>query len=92
MQAKMTGADIAEMQKLSPAEAKARRERMMQSLLEDRFKLKAHSETRQAAVFELVIAKGGPKLKEAAPDTMAGFNQATASTMVAEGRIHQGVG
>ncbi|MGH7194408.1 MAG: TIGR03435 family protein, partial [Candidatus Saccharimonadales bacterium] len=35
---------------------------MMQSLLEERFKLKIHIETREAAAYDLVVAKGGPKL------------------------------
>jgi len=35
---------------------------MMQSLLEDRFKLKVHREMREIPEFELVIAKGKPKL------------------------------
>ncbi len=35
---------------------------MMQALLEDRFKLKVHRETRPGLVYELVVAKGGPKL------------------------------
>jgi uncharacterized protein (TIGR03435 family) len=35
---------------------------MLQSLLEDRFQLKIHRETRELPVFNLVIAKGGPKL------------------------------
>lgn len=42
---------------------------MMQSLLEDRFKLKVHRETRQGGIFILTVAKNGPKLppaKEAA--------------------------
>jgi uncharacterized protein (TIGR03435 family) len=96
IQAKMSDSDIAVMQKLSPAEAKARRELMVQALLAERFKLKVHSETRQTPVFELVVAKGGPKLKDAATDAnpplgkgedgklLAGFNQATASSMAAQ--------
>jgi uncharacterized protein (TIGR03435 family) len=36
---------------------------MMQALLEDRFKLKIHRETRQGPVFELALGKGTPKLK-----------------------------
>lgn len=36
---------------------------MMQTLLEDRFKLKLHRETRQGAVYELALGKGSPKLK-----------------------------
>jgi uncharacterized protein (TIGR03435 family) len=35
---------------------------MMQSLLEDRFKLKVHRETREGPAYALTIAKGGPKL------------------------------
>lgn len=36
---------------------------MLQSLLEDRFRLKIHRETRQVPVFALVVTKGGPKLQ-----------------------------
>jgi len=36
---------------------------MMQALLEDRFKLKIHRETREVPVYALRVAKGGPKLK-----------------------------
>lgn len=35
---------------------------MLQSLLEDRFQLKAHRETRELPVYNLVSAKNGPKL------------------------------
>jgi uncharacterized protein (TIGR03435 family) len=38
---------------------------MFQNLLEDRFKLKVHRETREMAVYDLVVAKGGPKLTAA---------------------------
>jgi uncharacterized protein (TIGR03435 family) len=41
---------------------------MMRSLLADRFKLGVHSEMREMAVYALVVGKGGPKLKESAPD------------------------
>jgi uncharacterized protein (TIGR03435 family) len=36
---------------------------MMQTILEDRFKLKIHRETRQGPVYELASGKGSPKLK-----------------------------
>jgi bla regulator protein BlaR1 len=36
---------------------------MMQALLEDRFKLKMHRETREGPVYALTVAKGGPKLQ-----------------------------
>jgi len=37
--------------------------RMLQSLIEDRFQLKFHREAKQLSVYELTIARGGPKLK-----------------------------
>jgi uncharacterized protein (TIGR03435 family) len=37
--------------------------RMLQSLLADRFQLKAHIEKRQLPVYALVIGKGGPKFR-----------------------------
>ncbi len=40
---------------------------MMRALLEDRFKLKIHRETREIPVYELTVAKGGPKLQVAQP-------------------------
>lgn len=36
---------------------------MMQALLEDRFKLKLHRESREVPVYALTVAKGGPKLQ-----------------------------
>jgi bla regulator protein BlaR1 len=36
---------------------------MLQALLEDRFKLKVHRENREAPVYELRVAKRGPKLQ-----------------------------
>ena len=36
---------------------------MVQSMLEDRFQLKAHMETREGQVYNLVIAKYPPKIK-----------------------------
>jgi bla regulator protein blaR1 len=38
---------------------------MLQSLLEERFKLKFHRENRESPVYYLVAAKGGPKLQPA---------------------------
>ncbi|MCU1328480.1 MAG: hypothetical protein JWN34_3850 [Bryobacterales bacterium] len=40
---------------------------MLQTLLEDRFQLKTHRESRPAQVYALVIAKGGAKLTAAEP-------------------------
>lgn len=40
---------------------------MVQNLLADRFKLTIHRDTRDAQHYDLVVAKGGPKFKAAAP-------------------------
>ena len=40
---------------------------MLQSLLEDRFKLAAHHDTQEHPIMALVVAKGGPHLKDAPP-------------------------
>jgi uncharacterized protein (TIGR03435 family) len=40
---------------------------MLQALLAERFKLAIHREKREATEYVLMVGKGGPKLKEAAP-------------------------
>src|SRR5215475_12790210 len=37
----------------------------IQALLEDRFHLATHKETRKEPIYELVVAKGGPKMRQA---------------------------
>jgi uncharacterized protein (TIGR03435 family) len=44
---------------------------MMQSMLADRFKLEFHRETRTLQEYSLVVAKGGPKLREATEEDKA---------------------
>jgi uncharacterized protein (TIGR03435 family) len=68
VEAKMSAEDIAAMQQLNSAEKKVRSEQMLQALLAERFNLKTHSEIRQEPVYELVVAKGGAKMKDAATD------------------------
>src|SRR6266403_4039057 len=66
--AKVAGSDVDALKKLTPEQ----RRLILQPLLADRFKLKIHTETKQLPVYELVLAKGGSKLKEATPgDTYA---------------------
>src|SRR5262249_15021621 len=45
---------------------------MMQSLLADRFQLKFHKESRRLPVYELVIARNGPKVRKADPSPTNG--------------------
>ena len=45
---------------------------MVQSMLEDRFRLKARLETRELPIYELVVGKDGSKLQRSADQTPAG--------------------
>ena len=56
---------FATIQKMPPKERSNQMLLMVQSLLADRFKLKVHFETREMPIYELVVAKGGPKLTPA---------------------------
>src|ERR1700733_8380708 len=57
--------DTAEaLNKLAPPEQKFARQYMLRVLLAEYFKLKTHRESEEIPVYELVVAKGGPKLKE----------------------------
>lgn len=44
---------------------------MVQALLADRFQMKMHRDTKELPVYGLVVAKGGLKMKESAPDADA---------------------
>ena len=46
--------------------------RMIQNLLEDRFKLKLHHEKKKMAIYELTVGENGPKMKEAAATASSG--------------------
>ncbi len=63
IRAKVADADIPEWSKSNKTQLQG----ALQALLADRFQLKAHFETRDAPVYALVVAKGGPKFKAAVP-------------------------
>jgi uncharacterized protein (TIGR03435 family) len=65
LNAKMDEETLAAFNKLNKKDQREAREHMLQVALADRFKLTAHKETRDLPVFSLVIAKDGPKFKEA---------------------------
>jgi len=52
----------AKMAALPADEQRMEQQHMFQALLAERFKLKAHWETKEGDVYNLVVAKGGPKL------------------------------
>ena len=63
--ARVSDGDMAEWQR--PELQKTMLQAMLQSLLEDRFKLKVHREIKDEPVYLLTVAKGGPKFKESDP-------------------------
>lgn len=63
LEAKVTPEDAPALKALSMQERFA----MFLPVLEDRFGLKFHHEKKDLVVYALVVAKGGPKLKEATP-------------------------
>jgi uncharacterized protein (TIGR03435 family) len=63
VEAKVDSSDVAKLHDLDPHQ----RTRMLQPVLAERFQLKVHRETRNLPVYELVLAKGGPKFHEAKP-------------------------
>jgi uncharacterized protein (TIGR03435 family) len=67
--AKMDTETADALQKLPKAQREAQRQLMLQALLVDRFKLKVHHAAEVRTTYELVVAKGGPKMKEDNPAT-----------------------
>jgi uncharacterized protein (TIGR03435 family) len=67
--AKVEDSIAGQMQKLPVTQQSDQLKLMVQSLLADRFKLSVSHATKELPIFALVVAKGGPKLTEAAaPD------------------------
>jgi len=66
--AKISAADITTFQKLNDDEKEQWVEAMLQKLLAERFSLTLHHGTKQIPVYEMVVAKGGIKMKDAATD------------------------
>jgi uncharacterized protein (TIGR03435 family) len=64
IEAKMDEETADALRKLPKQEQDAQRQLMLQALLGDRFKLKTHRGTEMDSSYELVVAKGGPRMKE----------------------------
>jgi uncharacterized protein (TIGR03435 family) len=72
LQAKMSPEQLAVFAKLDTGQQRACQDNMEQAMLADRFKLKMHRQPRLVLAYELVVAKGGPRLKESTgPDPSA---------------------
>jgi uncharacterized protein (TIGR03435 family) len=65
IEAKVVEPDMAQLKALTPDQRRA----MIRMLLEDRFGLKWHFETRVMSDYELVVGKDGPKFKPSAGDS-----------------------
>ncbi len=57
--------------KFAPHSAPDHLRLMLQALLSDRFKLMLHRETRELPVYDLTVAKGGPKFKAADSESLS---------------------
>jgi uncharacterized protein (TIGR03435 family) len=53
----------------TPAEIRARQMEMLRNLLIERFQIKYHFEKKEVQVYDLQVAKNGPKFKEAPPES-----------------------
>lgn|ERR1035441_8306165 len=63
VEAKVADSDVEAFKKLSPGQ----RDDLLKTLLLDRFKLKVHFATKGSPMYDMVVAKGGPKFKPSAP-------------------------
>jgi uncharacterized protein (TIGR03435 family) len=59
--------------KIPPNTTKEQFRLMLQRLLAERFQLQVHHESKEHAVYALVVAKGGSKLKESDPNDTSGI-------------------
>jgi uncharacterized protein (TIGR03435 family) len=70
---------------------------MFQTLLEDRFQLKVHWETRELAGYDLVVAKGGSRVRPTSPDNKIAvdgnlFPSGTSTVFLARDRVAHLIG
>jgi uncharacterized protein (TIGR03435 family) len=83
IEAKVAPADVPTLGKMSFEQ----RRTMFQSILADRFKLAVHHETRELPLYVLTVAKGGPKLKQSAPDDPAAATPRRRGMMMGNGKV-----
>jgi uncharacterized protein (TIGR03435 family) len=83
--AKMDDETAAALKKLSRKDRMKQTQLMLQALLADRCQFKFHRETRLLPAYDLVIAKGGLKIKESLPKEGPGRSTAGPGTIAMEG-------
>jgi uncharacterized protein (TIGR03435 family) len=71
--AKISEADLPRWK--DPAQQPAMLRAMLQAMLTDRFKIAVHRETKELPIYEMTVAKGGPKFKPAESTDLAGIRQ-----------------
>jgi uncharacterized protein (TIGR03435 family) len=86
IQAKVAGTDVAAWRGMKDSE----RRLMLQAVLTERFGLKAHWESREVGVHALVVAKGGPKIRESKPGETGELTDANGKPV--QGILHTGPG
>jgi uncharacterized protein (TIGR03435 family) len=84
VEAKIDGATVDALNKLTPDQRTLAQRQMLQALLADRCKMMIHREMKDLPIFSLVITKNGPKLQEANPDevTSIGTSRDGASELI----------
>ncbi len=87
IEAKTDDATASALEKLPHQQRFDRQEKMLRAVLEDRFHLKAHVETKDLPIYALVVTKGGFKLKPADPNdtyesAIKGFNGKPSAGMI----------
>jgi uncharacterized protein (TIGR03435 family) len=85
IEAKMDAAAMERAKSLSKAARDAEEDAMLQSILAERCQFKAHEETKELPVYDLVIAKGGLKIKEAVADESPTESMTGSGVMTARG-------
>lgn len=67
--------DVEKMKKMNSAQREAYRRQLVQALLADHFRLKAHVVSKEGLAYDLVVAKSGPKnMRLASPGAREGIN------------------
>jgi uncharacterized protein (TIGR03435 family) len=86
VEAKTDDDTVAAMQKLPVQEQEQQTMKMLQSLLADRFKLRVHYESKVQPTYELVLAKGGLKLKPLPANQKPGWGRSVRGELEMHGR------